>query len=86
MKITGVIVRIHKDRAIIRTDDNRLLAVKRHNDMMVGQIVSFDANEVHKVESKKYNMQLRANVSKKFKKPQDKEFFKNKQYQGIFPR
>lgn len=54
MKITGVIVRIHKDRAIIRTDDNRLLAVKRHNDMMVGQIVSFDANEVHKVESKKY--------------------------------
>jgi len=29
-------------------------------------------------------MQLRANVSKKFKKPQDKEFFKNKQYQGIF--
>jgi len=43
MKITGVIVRIHKDRAIIRTDDNRLLAVKRHNDMMVGQIVSFDA-------------------------------------------
>jgi len=69
MKITGVIVRIHKDRAIIRTDDNRLLAVKRHNDMMVGQIVSFDANEVHKVESKNTNMQLRANVSKKFKKP-----------------
>jgi len=86
MKITGVIVRIHKDRAIIRTDDNRLLAVKRHNDMMVGQIVSFDANEVHKVESKKYKYAASGKRIEKVQKPQDKEFFKNKQYQGIFPR
>ncbi|WP_439644302.1 anti-sigma factor domain-containing protein [Acetivibrio straminisolvens] len=29
MKMTGIIVEIRKDRAIVRTDDNKLIAIKK---------------------------------------------------------